>query len=84
MRPALNIRMFDHLYEDGYLTLQSKIWFLEVVDGHVALVPEQQDDFLHLLSLRGTSEFYADPFEAFVIEFPRTQMAFYEMVQNAG
>ena len=74
----------DHLYEDGELSLSAKLWFLDVVDGRIALLDEQREDFLYLLNLRRDDQFYASETEAFIIEFPRVQDRFFQMVQEIG
>lgn len=77
----LNTGMIEHLYDDGVLTVDAKNWFLDVVDGHIALLPEQHAAFFHLLELKGQGEFYDDDCEAFIYEFPRVELKFHQMVQ---
>lgn len=75
---------FEHLYEDGELTVAAKLWYLDVVDGRVALLPAQHPDFFHLMSLRRDGHFYDSYFEAFMIEYPRAQALFALMANEAG
>ncbi len=76
-------RMFDHLYDDeGFPTVEAKIWYLDVCDGRIALLPEQRDHFFHLMELRQTDSFYSDAYEGFLFEFPRIEMKFHAMVNT--
>lgn len=74
-----------HLYdEDGTLLLGSKLWFLDVVDGRIALLPEQIDDFLHLLTERTHGRFYDSETEAYILDFQRVQARFHAMLEELG
>ncbi len=85
-RAMLNTSMtqdkFSHLYDDGDLSMEAKIWYLDVVDGHIDLLVEQRDDFFHLLDLIGRGEFYESAGEAFFIAFPRMELKFHQMAQE--
>lgn len=75
----------EHLYdEDGDLSLTSKLWFLDVCDGRVDLLPEQAADFEYLRCQRRDGKFFESSAEAFMIEFPRIQALFYQWVQDAA
>lgn len=70
-----------HLYAaDGTLELGTKLWFLDVVDGRVALLPDQIADFLDLLEERGHGRFYDSATEAYILDFQRVQTRFTQML----
>ncbi|MBB4859449.1 hypothetical protein HNO88_002778 [Novosphingobium chloroacetimidivorans] len=76
---------FPHLYDDdATLSLGAKLWFLDVVDGRVALLPEQHDDFHFLLQERGYGRFYDSATEAYILDFQRVQGRFAAMLLEIG
>lgn len=77
--------MHSHLYaEDGTLDLGTKLWFLDVVDGRIALLPDQRDDFHFLLEERGHDRFYDSATEAYILDFQRVQGRFAAMLEELG
>lgn len=77
--------MNAHLYDDdGTLSMGAKLWFLDVIDGRVALLPEQHDDFHFLLEERGHGRFYDSDTEAFILDFQRVQARFHHMLAEIG
>ncbi|MYL98427.1 hypothetical protein GR702_11695 [Novosphingobium sp. FGD1] len=74
---------YSHLYDDdGTINMGTKLWFLDVVDGRIALPPEQTDDFLFLLEERGHGRFWDSATEAYIIEFQRVQGLFHYMLEE--
>ncbi len=50
--------MQNHLYdEDGAISMDTRMWFLDVIDGLIALLPEQREDFHFLLEERADGRF---------------------------
>jgi hypothetical protein len=72
-----------HLYDDdGAISMGTKLWFLDVVDGRVGLLPDQRDDFHFLLEERAHDRFYASATEAYIFDFQRVQSRFAMMVEE--
>ncbi len=76
---------FQHLFDDnGSLAMGVNLWFLDVVDGRVALLTDQIHDFIFLLEERGHGRFYDSATEAYILDFQRVQGRFAAMLAEIG